>query len=182
MAGDRDNKSARGTELASQLIEIIRALTLELQPGRSHIQIGIDTDLDRELGFDSLSRVELLLRIERGLEVRLPEQVFSTAETPRDLLQAVLSARSMDREAPIPVEFDQAEPGAIDAVPAHLATLVSVLAWRAQHQPERTHVLMYETNAEAPSSITYADLQAGAQTLAAGLVRQGLEPTQSVAI
>ena len=182
MAGERDNKSGRGTELAGQLIEIVRALTLELHPGRPHIRIGIDTDLDRELGFDSLSRVELLLRIERGLEVRLPEQVFSTAETPRDLLQAVLSARSVDREAPVPVEFDQAELGAADAVPAHLDTLVSVLAWRAQHQPERTHVQLYETNAEAPSSITYADLQAGAQTLAAGLVRQGLEPTQAVAI
>jgi 1-acyl-sn-glycerol-3-phosphate acyltransferase len=168
--------------LASQLIEIIRELTLELWPSRSHIQIGIDTDLDRQLGFDSLSRVELLLRIERALEVRLPERVFSTAETPRDLLQAVLSARSVDHEATVPVKFDQDELGAADAVPAHADTLLSVLAWRAQHQPERTHVQLYETNAEAPSSITYADLQAGAQTLAAGLVRQGLEPSQAVAI
>jgi len=168
--------------LASQLLEIIRELTLELQPSRSHIQIGIDTDLDRQLGFDSLSRVELLLRIERALDVSLPERLFSTAETPRDLLHAVLSARSVDHEATVPVKFDQAELGAADAVPAHADTLLSVLAWRAQHQPERTHVQLYETNAEAPSSITYADLQAGAQTLAAGLVRQGLEPTEAVAI
>ncbi len=90
MAEERNNESGRDTELGSQLLEIIRGLTLELRPGLSHIQIGIDTDLDRELGFDSLSRVELLLRIERGLEVRLSEQVFSTAETPRHLLQAVL--------------------------------------------------------------------------------------------
>ena len=182
MPGERNNKSGRGTELTSKLIEIIRALTHELQPARSHIRIGIDTDLNRELGFDSLSRVELLLRIERGLEVRLPEQLFSTAETPRDLLQAVLSARSVDREAPVPIEFDQAELGAAHAVPAHLDTLTSVLAWHAQYQPDRTHVQLYETNAEAPSSITYADLQAGAQRFAAGLVRQGLEPTQAVAI
>ena len=46
MAGERENKSGRGTQLARQLIEIIWALTLELQPDRSHIQIGIDTDLD----------------------------------------------------------------------------------------------------------------------------------------
>lgn len=182
MAGERDIVSGRGAMRASQLLEIIRALTLELQPNRSHIQIGLDTDLDRQLGFDSLSRVELLLRIERGLEVRLSEQVFSTAETPRDLLRAVLSARSADHEAPVPCEFDQAELGAADEVPAHADTLLSVLAWRAQYQPARTHVQLYETNAEAPSSITYADLQAGAQTLAAGLVRQGLEPTQAVAI
>jgi 1-acyl-sn-glycerol-3-phosphate acyltransferase len=168
--------------LASQLLEIIRALTLELQPGQSHIQIGIDTDLDQQLGFDSLSRVELLLRIERELEVRLPERVFSTAETPRDLLQAVLAARSADHEAPVPVTFDQTALGAAGAVPAHADTLISVLAWRAQQQPSRTHVLLYETDAEAPSSITYADLQSGAQRLASGLVCQGLEPTQAVAI
>ena len=182
MAEERNNESGRDTELGSQLLEIIRGLTLELRPGLSHIQIGIDTDLDRELGFDSLSRVELLLRIERGLEVRLSEQVFSTAETPRHLLQAVLSARSANREVAVPVEFDRPEPGAAEAVPAHCDTLLSVLAWRAQQQPGRIHVQLYETDAEMPLSITYADLQAGAQASAAGLVRQGLEPTQAVAI
>jgi len=176
------DKSGRSAGLAAQLLEIIRALTLEMQPGRSHVQIGIDTDLVRELGFDSLTRVELLLRIERGLEVHLPEHVFSTAETPRDLLQAVLSARSANREVPVPIEFDQAEPGVVDAVPTHCDTLLSVLAWRAQQQPERIHVQLYETDAEAPSSITYAELQAAAQVLAAGLVSQGLKPTQAVAI
>jgi len=182
MAGERGNRSGRSSMLASQLLEIIRALTLELQPSRSHIQISIDTDLDRQLGFDSLSRVELLLRIERDLEVHLPDRVFSTAETPRDLLQAVLSARSTIRKAHLPLEFDQAEPGVADAVPEHCDTLLGVLAWRAQHQPERTHVQLYEADAETPIIITYADLQAGAQRLAAGLVRQGLEPTQAVAI
>jgi len=182
MVRERSNRSRRSSMLASQLLEIIRALTLELQPSRSQIQIGMDTDLDRQLGFDSLSRVELLLRIERELEVRLPERVFSTAETPRDLLRAVLSAHSINREAHLPFEFDQAEPGVADAVPGRCDTLLSVLAWRAQHQPERTHVQLYETNAETPRSITYADLLAGAQSLAAGLLRQGLEPTQAVAI
>jgi 1-acyl-sn-glycerol-3-phosphate acyltransferase len=182
MSAEPDNKPGRATELASQLLEIIRALALEVRPGRSQIRIGIDTDLDRELGFDSLSRVELLLRIERRLGVRLSEQLISTAETPRDLLQAVLSAPSVDREVLMPGEFDQAELGAADAVPAHSDTLLSVLAWRALHQPERTHVQLYETDAEAPTSITYANLQSGAQALAAGLVRQGLQPTQAAAI
>lgn len=182
MSVEPDNKPGRATGLASQLLEIIRALALEVRPGRSQIRIGIDTDLDRELGFDSLSRVELLLRIERRFGVRLSEQLIGTAETPRDLLQAVLSAPSVDREALMPGEFDQAGLGAADAVPAHADTLLSVLAWRAQNQPERTHVQLYETDAEAPSSITYANLQSGAQALAAGLVRHDLQPTQAVAI
>ncbi len=183
MSAEPDNKPGRATELASQLLEIIRALTLELQPRRSQIQIGMDTDLDRELGFDSLSRVELLQRIERRLDVRLPELAFSTAETPRDLLKSVLSARSGDRNSPVVVEFDDANLGTVDTVPANADTLLSVLAWRAQHQPERTHVWLYDVNADAePSRVSYSALQTEAKRLAAGLIYQGLEPSETVAI
>ena len=107
MAGVRADKSEGAAELATRLLEIIGGLTLELQPERSLIRIGLDSDLDREPGFDSLSRVELLIRIERSLDVRLPEQVFSTAETPRDLLQAVLAARSARNEMLARIELDQ---------------------------------------------------------------------------
>ena len=48
--------------------------------------------LARDLGLDSLGRVELLGRMEKTFGVRLPESVLGTAETPRDLLQALLSA------------------------------------------------------------------------------------------
>jgi 1-acyl-sn-glycerol-3-phosphate acyltransferase len=181
MSESRDKEPATAVSLTRALLEIIRTLTIELAPERSRVQVTLDTDLDRGLGFDSLSRVELLLRIERGLDVRLTEQTFSTAETPRDLLRAVLSSHSSERVS-LPVEVEQISLGATDTVPLHIDTLQDVLAWRARRQPDRTHVLLYEIDAEVPTVISYADLQLGAERLATGLIQQGLEPAQTVAI
>ena len=174
-------KKLADTELATELLEIIRNLSIELAPGRSRLTITMRSNLDRELGFDSLSRVELLLRIERELDVRLPEQVFSTAETAGDLYQAVVSSRST-RPVSITPRVEHIILGAADAVPATVDTLQSLLAWRVQHQPDRTHVQLFEANAEIPIAITYADLYSGAQMIAAGLARLGLEPAQAVSI
>jgi len=182
MAGPRSDKPEGATEFAARVLDIVQGLTHELHPERSRIEIGMYVDLNRDLGFDSLSRVELVLRIERGLDVRLPDQVFSTAETPRDLLLAVFAARSARYQMPTRVELDQLALGAAEAVPAQAETLIDVLLWRAQQQPDRAHIQLYGTDAEAPRVITYADLHAGAQNLAAGLLRHGLEPAQAVAI
>jgi len=75
------------------ILQIARRLADELHPARTVATAAtLDSLLDRELGFDSLGRVELLARIERALDISLPEQVFTTAETPRDLLRAALQA------------------------------------------------------------------------------------------
>ena len=75
------------------LLNLIRQLVLELHPRRKRItRVKLDSLLDKDLGFDSLSRVELLLRIRRTYDVSLPDQILSRAETPRDLLQAILTA------------------------------------------------------------------------------------------
>ena len=171
-----------GIELSSGLLEIVRTLALELAPQRAGQPVTLDSLLDRELGFDSLSRVELLLRIERQFDVRLSEHDFSQAETAGDLLQAVLASRTQHRGDYVAPVVDQISLGATDTVPAHIDTLQGVLAWRAEQQPDRPHVLLYEPDAEAPITISFADLQQGAQRLAAGLQDFGLEPAQAVAI
>jgi len=50
------------------------------------------SDLDRDLGLDSLGRAELVLRIDRAFKVHLPDRLLADASTPRDLLQALLAA------------------------------------------------------------------------------------------
>ncbi len=181
-----DTKHNLHTEISSRLLAIVHELSLELQPGRGELRITLDTDLDRELGFDSLSRVELLLRIERRLSVRLPEQIFSTAETPRDLLRAVLSANSAGPEVTVipniaPVTMGSKVPVA-GALPLQAKTLPEVLDWYARTQPDRPHVQMYSNGAIPPAVITYADLQQGAQRVAAGLIDQGLLPGEPVSL
>ena len=172
--------SAADRELAEQLLEIVRALSLELRPQAQRLSVGLDSSLDRDLGFDSLSRVELLLRIERELDVQLAEATVSTAETPRDLLQAALTARARDA-APAAV-LEPIRLGAALEVPSEANTLQSVLAFHAETQPERVHVRLYESDTTTPVDISYGALQASAERVAAGLLAHGITAGASVAI
>lgn len=170
------------TEFANRLLEVVRRLTLELAPERSRHRITLDSQLERELGFDSLSRVELLLRLERELNVRLADTTISTAETPRDLMHAALDAPTPPRDFAHPPAPGPVEAGTADAIPDEVDTLQAVLAWRATHTPARTHVLLYEMDADEPVSITFADLQRGAEAMASGLKSLSLEHAEAVAI
>lgn len=61
------------------------------------VRVTIDSSLDRDLGLDSLARVELLLRVEQAFGVTLPENTLQIVETPRDLLTALDSASTVAR-------------------------------------------------------------------------------------
>lgn len=180
-----DNLPEQEDALATRLLEIVQRLVLELTPERARGGIRLDSDLDRDLGFDSLSRVELLLRLERELNVRLSEQAYANAETPRDLLLAAHTASETSTATPYISDdliFEPVALGAVDLLPASVDTLQGVLAWRAEHQGTRTHVLLYEADADAPISLTFADLQHGAERLAVGLTEEGLAPGEAVSI
>ncbi|MEE9605598.1 MAG: acyl carrier protein [Candidatus Scalindua sp.] len=90
----KSNKGAKNIgETAATMLEIIEGLVAELHPRQLPVQaVSFDNSLDRDLGLDSLARVELLARIERSFGVVLQERVFADAETPRDLLRALLGA------------------------------------------------------------------------------------------
>ena len=78
------------------VLRIVREVLTELHPGRKDMGlVTLDSALEEDLGLDSLARVELLMRLERAFGVRPPEHMLSTAEAPRDLLRALLSARKM---------------------------------------------------------------------------------------
>ncbi len=176
---------------AETLLEQVRQLVLELHPKSSRsLRMTLDSALDRELGFDSLSRVELLLRLERTYGVRLSEQLLVTAETPRDLWQAVQSANVISQ--PQPQAQSPAQPlpqsenhsttgGELAEVPHTVQTLPEMLDWHLQHHAERPHVYLYGENDEV-ETISYAMLNDGAKTMAIGLQQRGLLPGQSVAI
>ncbi len=163
------------------LLDLVRQLVLELHPQRQHsLGVTLDSALDRELGFDSLSRVELLMRIERFFGVSLPENLLANAETPRDLLRAVQSARSAcGRE--VTESFQFVSPDEAEGVPVTARTLPEMLDWHVQRHPQRTHVYLYAGD-ETPEAISYGALRDGARRIATGLVQRGLETGQTVAI
>jgi 1-acyl-sn-glycerol-3-phosphate acyltransferase len=162
------------------VLEIARALARELQPQRrSGPSLTLDSSLERDFGLDSLGRVELLARLERAFGARLPEEVLGSAESPRDLLQALLAAHPAAAPAGGPAI---AEPlGAAEAAPDRTRSLVEVLEWHAERHPERRHILFLPGDG-APEELTYGDLLARSRRVAAGLAGLGVGPGQTVGL
>lgn len=166
---------------AQTVLKIVQQLALELHPHQSKtLTFTLDSSLERDLGFDSLGRMELLLRLERALGVRLSEQVLATAETPRDLLHA-LQAASATPAARLVTAVGSGALAAVAGPPTHATTLVDVLAWHASHQPQRRHIALYVDD-EHLDEITYAALYESATAVAAGLQERDLQPGQTVAL
>ena len=164
-----------------RLLGIMRELLNELHPGRSGtFRARLNSFLDRDLGFDSLTRAELLKRLESAFEVKLPQRVLAEAETPRDLLAAVLSAGPVI-EPLTSAEIRLPSEGVVEAAPDTARTLLDALDWHASRHPDRIHVVLHdEATGETP--LTYGRLAAEARMFAAGLLRNGLEADDRVAL
>jgi len=96
------------------LLAIIEGLAAESRPG-FELRATLDSSLERDLGLDSLARVELISRIEDGFGVQLPEAALSRSETPRDLLNALRSAGATTLGL-ADVNWDQLQPELRDAL------------------------------------------------------------------
>ncbi|MFQ5582461.1 MAG: AMP-binding protein, partial [Mariprofundaceae bacterium] len=181
MADTRKNhgKQNNAIRTAEALLGQVRQLRDELHPQQSHQLITLDSTLDRELGLDSLARIELLLRVERCFDVRLPDQLVMSVETPRDLLKAALGAETPVPENEKPVTGMLADEARGE--PAQAATLVEVLDWHAAKHPARTHIMLYGQKGQK-EIITYQDLLNQAEGVCAGLRHLDLQPGQAVAI
>lgn len=167
-------------DLSTPLLELIRSLLEEIRAGKIPKNITIDSALDKDLGLDSLARIELLARIEKHFGVTLPEKVYAKAETPRDLVRELVKASS-SKLAEHPIITSSPVTGEKLEVPAQAQTLIDVLDWHVQEHANRTHIQLHTDDADG-GSINYQNLLDGSKSLAAGLQRVGVEPGDSVAI
>ncbi len=71
------------------LLAVIRELVGEIHPHWKNLHFLPDTQLERELGLDSMARVELQGRIEQALHITLPENAAVRAATADDLMHAI---------------------------------------------------------------------------------------------
>jgi 1-acyl-sn-glycerol-3-phosphate acyltransferase len=177
----RDAAAPAPREAAERLLGLVGGLAEELHPRRARkAQLRLDSQLDRDLGFDSLGRVELLYRLERAFGVKLPEALLGGAETPGDLLAGVLEAEAVEGPA-VEVESALGVLEAAEAAPREAATLLEVLDWHVRAHPERPHILL-PTEGGQEETITYARLAERARAVASGLRERGLAPAERVAI
>jgi len=167
---------------AEALLDLIVRFHAECHPQRHGAPtVSLDSTLDQDLGFDSLSRMELFSRVEQDFRVVFSERVFSETETPRDLLRAILSAEAHPGR-PAPVKTSPTTgPAAAGMIPAEADSLVEVLHHHAAANPDHPHIRLFSDQGEG-EVITYKILRDQASSVAAGLQRLGLQPAEPVAI
>jgi acyl carrier protein len=167
MAEIADTKSR--DDAGVSLLIIAQDLARELRPRRrTTLRAGLNSSLDRDWGFDSLSRAELLLRVERAFCVRLPEKLLGEAETLGDLLSALAAARRLPHLGTAVrriIAEEAAEPAPTDAT-----TLTEVLDWHVIRHGERVHIVLWHRDGEE-TSLTYRQLAEQAQAVARGRSR-----------
>ncbi len=177
----RDKLAVNAEQIAARLLEAVQEVATEVRPRKGPVRpITLDSSLERDLGLDSLGRVELIARLERKFNAALPEHVFASAETPRDLLRALSAARA-PRAMGIAAPAGEITLGEAEEAPRSVQTLVDVLDWHVSRHPDRPHVRLLR-HGEEDEAITYGRLRHGAETVAAGLQQRGLQPGEPVAI
>jgi 1-acyl-sn-glycerol-3-phosphate acyltransferase len=173
---------------ANALCASIESFAKRLNPTLSHRgRVGMDTTLERDLGLDSLSRVELLTRIERQFGASMSEHDMAEAETPRDILRALRSGASRNKgpqpaAAPAtPADSEKGESVVLDEAPGDAGNLIDALLWHVRAHPQRTHVHLLEDDA-GTRRLSYVELLSKSQSYAASLRAHGHEPGEAVAI
>ncbi|WP_291066601.1 AMP-binding protein [Hydrogenophaga sp.] len=188
----RSDLPAPSSRLSLEQLHALVAQTLrDLHPGRPDLPpISSASTLDRELGFDSLGRMELLLRIESAAAVALPEETLQNAETVDDLWQALQQGRARaPTGASAPPQTQPAQPVSAAPLPAggsnaapwlQAHTLLDVLDAHVQVHPDLTQIIYLADNEQ--TRISYRQLADASAAVAAGLQRAGLKQRQTVAI
>jgi 1-acyl-sn-glycerol-3-phosphate acyltransferase len=173
----------RESPSAQKVLALLVELAHELHPSLGERDFGLDDSLEADFALDSLARVEMLMRIERALGVKLDERAAFDAATPRDLLRllqgAPLAAATAVPSAAVPTP----RAGGVRTPPDALTSFVAVFAWQVEHHADVPVLTLLPAEGEpALAPLTFGDLWRDAQATAAGLRERGVAEGDAVAI
>jgi 1-acyl-sn-glycerol-3-phosphate acyltransferase len=167
--------------VAGVLLALVAKVNHELRPNDTTLPTpSLDHHFDRDYGLDSLARVELIARIEKEFSTSLPEQAMAEAQSPRDILRALLKSAG-GNAALQSIELVAVSAAIVTSTPENAETLLEVLRWHVEQHPDRAHIQFYDDYTDG-EIITYGGLWESARAVAGGLQRRGLEPGESVAL
>jgi len=173
-------KESNTDKMLEELLQLIYRLVKELHPHFSKDLVSLEDDFEKDLGLDSLSRVELISRIEAFFKTSFPQKVLYEAQTPKDLLEALLGSKAPPLISSY-LEKSRLRLKETFTLPSNAQTLVEVLLWHVKEHPDRPHIQLYEDDGQG-EVITYAQLKERSLKIAFGLQQRGLKPAQAVAI
>jgi acyl carrier protein len=166
---------------AKDLLVLVREIGDELHLPRADVDgLGLDSSFHDDLRLDSLTQLEFFSRVEKHFGVSLPEKAFTHISTPRSLLEYILTAEKLDHSE-IVASIGRLMPAPAGKMPRRPKTLLDVLDWHAEKNPDRPHITFCSDSA-AGETVTYSALKQHAEKLAGGLVKQGLRSKETVVI
>ena len=165
-------------DVEAAVMESVTALLTELGSSEAAQRATPRSSLDRDLGLGSLERVELLVRLESALGLRLPETGAQSAESPADWARIALEAKNgrvSNARWPIIQPAREAYPPLSQAT-----TVAEVFRAQTERDPARVHVHLLDQ--DHGHDISHGQLYASASQIAAGLAESGLRRGETVAI
>ena len=165
-------------DVEATVMEAVRTLLIELGSSEAAQRATPRSSLDRDLGLGSLERVELLVRLESALGLRLPETGAQLAESPADWVRIALEADTGSGSSarwPIIQPTREAYPS-----PADAKTVAEVLRIQTERDPARAHIHLLDQ--DRGQDISHGQLFERASRVAAGLAASGLRRGETVAI
>jgi 1-acyl-sn-glycerol-3-phosphate acyltransferase len=165
-----------------RVLGVVRGLLEELGSHGAIAGLSVHSNFDRDLGLGSLERVELLARLEAAFSVRLSDSIAAEANTPEDLIRAILAAPGLgiaeEDRASLASQALTAERSeeAADSIVETAETLLDVLRHRGVHDAARTHLVIFEDEAdpEQPLQVTFGELYSAGLRCAEELARRGV--------
>ncbi len=167
------------SDLEKKLLSIIQKFIAEFKSERAQQAVQLNAYLERDLGIDSLARVELFLRIEKAFDVSLPATVMIEAERISDIADALQKAGPIRQK--IDREFAEILESGSQKDVSSARTLVEVLMQHCHDHPNRPHIYLENEQGEE-KIIRYGELLENAKKVAAGLLELGIKNKDTVAI
>ncbi|MEK7483845.1 MAG: AMP-binding protein [Planctomycetota bacterium] len=164
--------------LKTKVLEIIRRMLQELGNEIALRQLSHQAKFSKDLGFDSLAKVELFTRIEQQFSMRFGEQAMMEIETPAELIRRILegSGSVVETHEIVAHTIQETQP------PDEANTLNKVLLYQYKQRPTQTHIILRSEKEEPELLISFERLFKKSLLVAHGLRQRGLQPQETVAI
>lgn len=164
--------------LEEKLLSVIKSFLIKLERNRSALAVSIHSNLDKDLGIDSIAKVELFHEIEDHFQLYLSDELLAQAMTVNDILEALKVGHS---ETSFKSDIIQSAPNATHFSAESSQSLVELLLYWAKREPQRPHIY-YQDEKGTEKIITFKLLLENAQKVANGLYALGIRSHDTVAI
>lgn len=164
-------------DIQHELTALTQQFLIEQSQLRAAQAVTLDISLERQLGIDSLGKVELFRRVERRFGVQLSDTVLSETDTLNELAKAILLAKpTLTLPHSVVKPLNQLE---VDL--SQCKTLQDTLDRYVKADPTRPHVYFQDEMGQT-TILTYGELFNGACIIANSLIQLGIKPGDTISL